>query len=883
MTTYNTGNPLGSAAAKDLFDNAQNLDFAVNSITQIIWMDRFGRGRKTWYGIEKEAEHAMLAFGYVTIDSFEEGATLTLPNQVLRFESNGEYYRWDGTFPKDVPVGSTPASTGGISIGAWLSVGDATLRSQISDVDGANKYPELQRARWKDEGDVRYWGAKMDGVTDDTLALSAAFSSGKLVKFPEPANGPCIISAPIAVSDNTKIYGPGKDFIVIKCSDNMDPDLHAIVTNNYSTGTASANKNIHIEGLCVDGNGYIRAPGTDKPDGCCFVINAEDSTIKNCHGIAGPVWNLFVTSANPFDTVGHNGTISAPSKRIVIEGFTSTDPVHGDGGIIQGAFDTLIRDYSSIYTAQLVSLGQKVRADTGIQIIEGCRGVTVDNVMADHGGTVTTAVGVSAHTNKPHLRDITINGVNGYGLNTLIGVFNDTSVVAITDSSWNCKGLSISNCVLNQPVTDSSSTVMQARIVDVQNMYDVKINDVKVALSNSDGSYNSPTAVVNLDGARNVDISGVSFVGVPLITATLNVSRANGWIMLRNANNSNVSVSDVSLDSAGYFNRIIGDSTSNALVSVHGVKVLTLPADSQTKEGIVSGSGVVNVRNMSLPSGMTQGRFGGVFTAINGANVDVKQSAPRRTLGSHQIRAYNTSNVQSYPTLVLERGYVGSGGKGNLAFWTSDGVLGTLGVGAWNEDTSTFTPIHITAYQPAQSVTKYLSPAVNGDTNLGNSSSAWLNGYFVNAPQTVSDATLKTDVRDMTEVEMSAFYEIAKLPMVWKWINRVDEEGDTARWHSGPTVQAAIQVMDAYGLDWTLYSCICYDHQESIPASTKTVETIVDEDGTVLAEGYEVITPAVEEVSKYSFRKEELSWWCMRAIIDKQEKMEERLLKLESK
>lgn len=58
--------------------------------------------------------------------------TLALPNQVLRLEATGEYYRWDGALPKTVPAGSTPQSTGGIGLGAWLSVGDATLRENLS-------------------------------------------------------------------------------------------------------------------------------------------------------------------------------------------------------------------------------------------------------------------------------------------------------------------------------------------------------------------------------------------------------------------------------------------------------------------------------------------------------------------------------------------------------------------------------------------------------------------------------------------------------------------------------------------------------------------------------------------------------------------------------
>lgn len=46
MSTYNTGNPIGSTDPRDLYDNAQNLDNAVNSTAQT-WTDRFGISRST--------------------------------------------------------------------------------------------------------------------------------------------------------------------------------------------------------------------------------------------------------------------------------------------------------------------------------------------------------------------------------------------------------------------------------------------------------------------------------------------------------------------------------------------------------------------------------------------------------------------------------------------------------------------------------------------------------------------------------------------------------------------------------------------------------------------------------------------------------------------
>lgn len=91
---------------------------------------------KTLDGLENLYNQAISQVGYITMDSFEDGATLTLPNQVLRYKATGEYYRWDGGVPKTVSSGSTPETAGGIGLGAWVSVGDAALRTELGKSDG---------------------------------------------------------------------------------------------------------------------------------------------------------------------------------------------------------------------------------------------------------------------------------------------------------------------------------------------------------------------------------------------------------------------------------------------------------------------------------------------------------------------------------------------------------------------------------------------------------------------------------------------------------------------------------------------------------------------------------------------------------------------------
>ncbi|AWD92560.1 tail fiber protein [Pectobacterium phage Nepra] len=71
--------------------------------------------------------------------SFQDGAKLLNKNNRIidRSTNPAQLYIWDGLFPKAVPVGSTPETSGGVGVGAWISVGDAALRSELAMNDGA--------------------------------------------------------------------------------------------------------------------------------------------------------------------------------------------------------------------------------------------------------------------------------------------------------------------------------------------------------------------------------------------------------------------------------------------------------------------------------------------------------------------------------------------------------------------------------------------------------------------------------------------------------------------------------------------------------------------------------------------------------------------------
>ncbi|WP_273839322.1 hypothetical protein [Providencia rettgeri] len=157
MTTYNTGNKVGSAAVKDLFDNSENLDKAVNDRENETWFDRLGAERVSLFGAEKKNErlvekfkndalNAILAAGYAPVGTFQDGAEVKNFNETVLWkipDGDGEYYRWDGDLPKLVPENSNPELTGGIKSkdnpnGLWVSVGDASLRTELKSNSGAS-------------------------------------------------------------------------------------------------------------------------------------------------------------------------------------------------------------------------------------------------------------------------------------------------------------------------------------------------------------------------------------------------------------------------------------------------------------------------------------------------------------------------------------------------------------------------------------------------------------------------------------------------------------------------------------------------------------------------------------------------------------------------
>lgn len=169
-TRYNTGNPIESTDVRDMSDNAKNFDDFANSKSNE-FTDRFGVERKTIHGMNSQFDSHILNMGFTRVGTFATGATLTNPRQTLLWDiadgGDGQEYGWSGSFlpsGKIVPPNSTPSSTGGIAIGAWISRYDPALKDQLAQ---SIVY-------------VRMYDTVWDGVVNNTDAIRAAHQAANL-------------------------------------------------------------------------------------------------------------------------------------------------------------------------------------------------------------------------------------------------------------------------------------------------------------------------------------------------------------------------------------------------------------------------------------------------------------------------------------------------------------------------------------------------------------------------------------------------------------------------------------------------------------------------------------------------------------------------------
>lgn len=128
--TYLTGDPLGSTAVKNLYDNASNFDEVMNSPSPS-FTDRFGMRRETWAGMEKGFDDFLLASGYQFIGDYDADGPLTITQQNQIFSKDGDYWRASAA----LALPYTTVNNWATDQPKFVAIGDAALRSDLANAN----------------------------------------------------------------------------------------------------------------------------------------------------------------------------------------------------------------------------------------------------------------------------------------------------------------------------------------------------------------------------------------------------------------------------------------------------------------------------------------------------------------------------------------------------------------------------------------------------------------------------------------------------------------------------------------------------------------------------------------------------------------------------
>ncbi|ENH5284496.1 tail fiber domain-containing protein [Escherichia coli] len=159
-----------------------------------------------------------------------------------------------------------------------------------------------------------------------------------------------------------------------------------------------------------------------------------------------------------------------------------------------------------------------------------------------------------------------------------------------------------------------------------------------------------------------------------------------------------------------------------------------------------------------------------------------------------------------------------------------------------------------------------LSPAQDNTYAIGSAVSRATSIFATNGAIQTSDARMKTDVRKMSDAELSAAKDIAREFGFFQWIERVKTEGESARWHTGITAQRVISIMESHGLNPMAYGFVCYDSWEE----QEIVSIDPDNQSKTITK--------IEAGDRYSLRYEELSIFIARGLEQRISELEDKLL-----
>lgn len=789
MTTYATNNPLGSMDPKDLFDNAQNLDYALNDITKAIWTDRFGRNRKSLWGMELDFAAQLLSLeqrfntfiqnsGYDVIGEYTSGPlTIDEYNQLIRY--NNELWKLNAS--TDIPFTTTgnDASSWVNDSAHFVSVGDGALRQELSAPAGA----ELVRYTFGDSSIFTsrklsevlkgsLWFDDFRGATDDEKwASMVTYLSSSVVSSISVIFSARLHTFSFNLPQFTKpfeLHGMGVRNTILKFSgcDGVKADLSAYGSRYIQSKIA--NMALVADSSNTKTGVYFKGAQSFSPHDAALVMDK--------------------VSLYGFKDISDTGAVSNEwAKAIHLE---DVDEVHLHDVYIAGS------ELNSLYSSRTSSKAIFANQVTGLRI------------SASSIYLAGTGIEVTGQSEGMILRGLTIVAVD-------IGVsFHD-----------------LINPANNHVISDSHISAF-TKGIEFRKHPDRINNPTAVYLSNlfileREGNASKPLyTAIELYAIRSI-LSGIT------IQSNTNTSPNRKAIVVSNQNNA---ISDIIGLNAGA--GITIDAVDTLNVMYNNIRFVgDLQSDLSGSVQYAVGAGLTNSGDPN-----SYNVRGDTFRTYDLQGREQYSSNGGRHMfggGRHNVNVYHDFRTVAGGSAAYDGRIFFTGGSSSL-----EGQA------------------QATIFASSIAFAGHLASATANAYTCGTAGRPWAGGFTQTAFTITSDERAKTEPLEITDDMLDAWSEVEWCQ--YKLRDRVDEKGESARWHHGVVAQRAAEAFSRHGLDPHEYGFFCYDEWDAadeVVVFHEATPNLFNEEGELVEPGREayseVATPAREAGSRYSIRYEE--------------------------